>query len=366
VTDTPSESSTGTPRRRAVPLWKQRRYQIGAGICALVLVVGTIVVVAQGDGDDVVSTTSAAMTSTSTTVGRTTTTLYSGPVAPLTGIPDPAGATQSRAAITVKIDNTLREGPKRGLDQADVVYEEVVEGGLTRLAAVFHSNVPDAIGPIRSVRLTDQAIVRPIGGVFVYSGGARYAEESIATAPVVLVDESAAGDAMYRDPDRGRPHNLFGRAVALFAFGGDPTPPHPLFTYRPSGEAAIGGVPIREAFVGFDAGFDVTWNWDAASGTWHRTFLGEQEFVDGGAPIAPKNVIVQFVDYVGGSTPEAVMTGEGDVWVLTDGRAFSGRWKRSTPEDPGVLVDTNGEPILLSPGQTWVELPETGYEFRVG
>ncbi len=365
MTDTSPPEPQPSARRRAIPLWKQRRYQIAAGVTAFVVLVGTIAIVAQG-GDESVSPTSVAATSTSTTVARTTTTVYSGPFAPLTGIPDPTGATQGRAAITVKIDNTLLEGPKRGVDQADVVYEEVVEFGLTRLAAVFHSSAPDAIGPIRSVRLTDQAIVRPLGGVFVYSGGARYAEESIATAPVVRVDESAAGDAMFRDPDRRKPHNLFGRALALFAFGGDPKPPRPLFAYRPLGEAATGGVPIREAFVGFDAGFDVTWNWDPASGTWHRTFLGEQEFVDGGAPIAPKNIIVQFVDYVGGGTPEAVLTGEGEVWVLTDGRAISGRWKRATADDPGVLVDAEGEPILLTPGQTWVELPETGYEFRVG
>ena len=361
-----SESAPDGPRRRAVPLWKQRRYQVGAAAAAVVILIGAIAFAAQGDDDRDPSTTSLASSTSATTVARTTTTVYSGPFAPLTGLPDPTGAVQGRAAMTVKIDNTLREGPKRGVDQADVVYEEVVEGGLTRLAAIFHSKVPDAIGPIRSVRLTDQAIVRPIGGIFVYSGGARYAEDSIATAPVVRIDESGAGDAMYRDPDRRKPHNLFGRAAALFAFGGDPKPPPPLFSYRPAGESATDGVPIREAYVGFDAGFDVTWNWDAASAAWHRTFRGEQEFVDGGAPIAPQNVIVQFVDYVGGSTPEAVVTGDGEVWVLTGGRAIAGRWQRASPEDPGVLVDAAGSPILLTPGQTWVELPAIGYEFRVG
>jgi hypothetical protein len=287
-----------------------------------------------------------------------------GAIAPLTGERDPDGDTLTRAAMTVKIDNTNRSGPKRGVHQADIVYEEVVEGGLTRLAAVFHSRVPTDIGPIRSVRLTDQAIVRPIGGLFVYSGGARYAEESIATAPVVRIDESAAGDAMWRDSTRNRPHNLFGRAAALFAFGGEPVPPPALFEYRVRGERPS-GIPIRSAHVGFEAGFDVTWTWDAPSRRWHRTFLGEQELVESGLPIAPANVIVQFVDYVGGGTPEAQLTGEGDVWVLTGGTAIQGRWIRPDASEPGTLVDANGNPIRLTPGQTWVELPEIGYEFSV-
>ena len=82
-----------------------------------------------------------------------------------------------------------------GVHQADVVYEEVVEGGITRLAAIFNSHAPERVGPVRSVRKTDQSIVWPIGGIFVYSGGAQYAIDSINTAP---------GDADRRDPRRRR------------------------------------------------------------------------------------------------------------------------------------------------------------------
>src|SRR5690348_9771369 len=86
------------------------------------------------------------------------------PIAPLTGLPDPGGVANHRPAITVKINNTDAR-PQAGIDQADVVYEEVVEGGITRLAAIFNSHAPDKVGPVRSVRRTDQSIVWPVGGV---------------------------------------------------------------------------------------------------------------------------------------------------------------------------------------------------------
>ena len=131
--------------------------------------------------------------------GSTTTTTAKAPaVAPLTGLPDTTGA-RGRCAITVKIDNTPWSQPKYGVEQADVVYEEVVEANYTRLAAIFNSHTPDRVGSVRSVRKTDQSLVWPIGGVFVYSGGAPYAVESINTAPVVQLDETRAGSLMFRD-----------------------------------------------------------------------------------------------------------------------------------------------------------------------
>src|SRR5215475_10947041 len=139
----------------------------------------------------------------------TTTTKPAPPIAPLTGLPDPSGASLKRCAITVKIDNTKSGHPKYGVEQADVIYEEVVEGGITRLAAIFNSKAPDRVGPVRSVRKTDQSIVTPIRGIFAYSGGAPYAIASINTAPVVQLDESRAGPLMFRDHSRNAPFNLY-------------------------------------------------------------------------------------------------------------------------------------------------------------
>jgi len=110
----------------------------------------------------------------------TTTTTTTKPVpkysnAPLTGLVDPSGSALTRSALTVKIENTPEALPQWGVDQADVVYEEIVNGGITRLAAIFNSQAPTKVGPVRSVRPTDTQVVWPLGGIFAYSGGAAYA-----------------------------------------------------------------------------------------------------------------------------------------------------------------------------------------------
>ncbi len=359
-----SQGATNSLKLKIAALAKQRNNQIVAGVSLAILIgICAALFANSGESTPTDATEPATLTTEST---LPTTTVFAGPFAPLTGLADPQGETLSRAALTVKVDNTLAQGPKRGVDLADVVYEEVVEGGYTRLAAIFHSQVPTDVGPIRSVRLTDQAIVRPIGGLFVFSGGAPYALNSIETAPVVRIDETHAGSAMYRDPDRKAPWNLFGRGSELFAFGGTPTPPPAIFEYRRDGQVAPGR-SIVSAHVGFKSGLDVTWTWDGQSGRWHRTFLGAQEFVDSGAPIAPANVIVQFVDYTitSGKYPEAQLVGDGTVWVLSDGKAVEGRWSRQDSSAAGTLIDLAGRPIRLSSGQTWVCLPENGYEFTI-
>jgi hypothetical protein len=301
--------------------------------------------------------------------GATSTTNPAAAVAPLTGLPDPGGAASKRCAVTVKIDNTHAGHPKYGVDLADVVYEEVVESGITRLAAIFNSHDPDRVGPVRSVRKTDQSLVWPIGGVFAYSGGAQYAIDSINTAPVVQLDENRAGALMFRDHSRRAPYNLYAHVNFMYGKCGKPVPPPPLFTYRAKG-AAVAGSPAATVRVGFlgDPSFAVTWSWDATSGTWKRSIFGEPENVATGTQLAPKNVVVMFVSYVGGDAQhsnigaEAVLTGHGTAVVFTAGKQILGTWSRPDKSRPAQLLDAAGKVIALTPGQTWVELPETGYQ----
>jgi hypothetical protein len=287
------------------------------------------------------------------------------PVAPLTGLRDTTGA-RRRCAITVKIDNTSLSQPKYGVEEADVLYEEVVEGGYTRLAAVFNSHTPDRVGSVRSVRKTDQSLVWPIGGVFAYSGGAPYAIESINTAPVVRLDETTAGSRMFRDDSRREPFNLYAHVDQMYEKCGTPVPPPPLFTYRKA-NAPVGGVPATSVHVGFLAGFDVTWTWDPASGTWKRSIFGSPENAASGKPLAPQNVVVMFVSYVGGDPAhfnigaEAQLTGQGRALVFTRGREITGTWSRPDKSRPAQLRTAAGKTIALTPGQTWVELPDTSY-----
>jgi Protein of unknown function (DUF3048) N-terminal domain/Protein of unknown function (DUF3048) C-terminal domain len=308
------------------------------------------------------SESKAATPKKTTTTPAPTTTTVAVPTAPLTGLPDPGGASLTRPALSVKVENTPDARPQTGIDQADVVYEEVVEGDITRFVAIFNSTVPGVVGPVRSVRAEDPDIVWPIGGIFAYSGGAPVNVDAINAAPVHAVDEDSAGAAMVRNepnqPPRNAPHNLYGLGQPLFDLGGDPKPPGPLFQYLAAGAPPVGGQGVLDFHVGFQAGYDPVWTWVAATGLWARTIQGEPQTVVGGAPVAPANVVVQFTPYTGEA--EAQTVGEGDVWVFTDGVLRTGRWVRPDKGQPAKYVDAAGNLIPLRPGRTWVELLPVG------
>jgi hypothetical protein len=289
---------------------------------------------------------------------------------PLTGRPDPQDEAKNRCAVTVKIDNTADSLPKYGVEQADVVYEEVVEDGYTRLAAIFNSQAPTKVGSVRSVRKTDQSLVTPIGGVFAYSGGAQYAIDSISTAPVVQLDESRAGPLMFRVSRQTRPEfTLYAHVDQMYGRCGKPKPPPPLFTYRKANAPVVGG-PVSSVRVGFISPFAVTWTWDAPTGTWKRALYSSPE-TESGTPLAVKNVVVMTVNYVGGDPrnhnigAEAMLTGEGKLQVFTGAKVITGTWKRPDRAKPAKLLDAKGAQIKLAPGPTWVELPDPAYAVTV-
>ena len=305
---------------------------------------------------------------TAPTSSTTTTTLPQYPTAPLTGLPDPSGLSVKRPALTVKIENTPQALPQWGVDQADVVYEEIVNGGITRLAAIFISHAPAKVGPVRSVRPTDTQVVWPLGGIFAYSGGAPYAVASISTAPVKLIDENSAGTAMFRDPNLYAPHNLFAIAPQLFDFGGTPVPPPPLFSYRTSTEKA-GGLPVVSFVVPFPSMYRVTWTWDTATASWDRTLFGLADVTGTGVRESPKNVVVMWVNYVNGIGTEASyanLQGSGTAAFFIDGKETMGTWSRGLSKADVVQYRTeNGKIALMTPGQTWVELLNVGVALAV-
>src|SRR3984957_18603262 len=239
------------------------------------------------------SVSGADSSTTTTTVHRV---VHHRRVAALTGLPDPTAVTKRRSALTIKIDNTPEAHPQYGIDKADVVYEEIVEGGITRLAAIFNSNLPLKVGPVRSVRRTDRQIVFPIRGIFAFSGGAQYAVSSIETAPVKLIDESNAGGAMFRDPTRPPPHNLFANAVALMRNSVEVYSPPALFTYA-AHEALPVGAPVGSFTVNFLSGFAVSYQWDGKTHDWLRSIFGAPDVTATGVREGPTNVVVRSVKY---------------------------------------------------------------------
>jgi hypothetical protein len=314
------------------------------------------VVAACGGG----SSASEKPKATTTTAAPTTTTVAP-PTAPLTGLPDPGGASHTRPALSVKVENTPEARPQAGIEQADVLYEEVVEAGITRFVAIFNSQVPAVVGPVRSVRQEDPDIVWPLGGIFAYSGGAPVNVDAINAAPVHAVDENNMEVLVRNEPSqppRDAPHNLYGLGPQLFALGGDPKPPPALFTYLAADAPPVIGRNVESFRVGFDPGYDPTWSWVAMPGVWARSINGVPQTVTGPGTISPANVVVQFTPYTGEG--EAQTVGEGDVWIFTDGTLRTGRWVRPDRAQPARYVDAAGNVIPLRPGRTWVELLPAG------
>lgn len=341
-----------------MPVTKQQNPRSPLVATGVLVAILALLASACGGGDSKAATPER----TTTTTAAPTTTTVAPPIAPLTGLVDPGAASHTRPALSVKVENTEAARPQTGIDQADVVYEEVVEGNITRFVAVFNSTVPAVIGPVRSVRSEDPDIVWPLGGIFAYSGGAPVNVDAINAAPVHAVDEDTAGAAMVRNqqdqPPRDAPHNLYGLGQPLFDLGGDPKPPPPLFQYVANGAPPVAGPGIIDFHVGFEAGYDPTWTWVAQPGVWTRSIGGVPQTVVGGAPIAPTNVVIQFTPYTGEA--EAQTVGEGDVWVFSDGVLRTGHWVRPDKAQPAKYVDAAGNPIPLRPGRTWVELLPAG------
>lgn len=271
-----------------------------------------------------------------------------------------------RPALAVKIDNVPAARPQAGINQADIVFVEEVEGGLTRLAAVFHSQGADVVGPVRSMRTGDFGLLAQLNApLFANSGGNRGARAALAGSSLVDVGVNAANEFYYRDRERRAPHNLFTNAFNLWVAGGEiggAATPSPIFQFRAPGQAAPDGA--REiSGVSIDYGattVDYAWN---GSG-WERTQDGEPTVDTAGIRVAPTTVVVQFVDYVpsqaDASSPEAVTTGDGQAWILTDGQLVESTWSRAGLAEQTDYKLASGSEVPILPGRTWVELPRPG------
>lgn len=291
-------------------------------------------------------------------------------VYPLTGMPVDATGRAGRAAITVKIDNAPAARPQGGLDAADLVFEEVVEGGVVRFAAVFHSQEHPSIGPVRSVRAEDAVLVTPLRGYFVYSGGNDIFNALIQKAPVAILTEDDQPGFFIRRRDRRQPFNLYTSTQLIY--GKAPPrnePPPPFFSYRPASQPLAGSAtPTSEVTVTMGERTTIAWTFDAPSGRWLRSTNGTAHVLEGGARLSFPNVVIQFCTYQdtvvrdssGAVSPEAVLVGDGDAWVLSGPAMARGRWSRPDAGAVTAYVDAAGKPLLLQPGPTWVVFAPVG------
>ena len=281
---------------------------------------------------------------------------------PLTGLPRDGGDA-SLPALGAKIDNASQARPQVGLDQADIVFEELVEGGLTRYLAVWHSNVPAEIGPVRSVRPMDPDIISPFGGILAYSGGQQRFIEAMLDAPVAsaINGQSDVEDFFYRTADKVAPHNVIVLAPELVSYFADRGGPPPQFNYATSTDessAVTSGSEVAGLRVSFSGVSAPTWTWSADDEAFMRSQTnGAPDTAISGAQLVADNVVVLEVDIqVIQDIPTTQMVDSGEGLVATGGRVLEISWSKPAADAPIELTDSSGARVLLAPGQTWVEL----------
>lgn len=350
-----------------------RQGVVGGAIVVLLVVAAVAALIFMGTDEEPV----AAPTSTTTTTAPITTTTEPdiGPVAPLTGLRIADGEVAARPALAVKIDNldAPKESalPQAGLPNADIVFEEIVEGNITRLVAVFQSQDPgDRVGPVRSARTTDVHLLPQLGRTLLgWSGGNAGVVASVhATEALIDVGHDRATSAYSRDRSREAPHNLYVDADALWGFAPDEvTAPDPLFQYRRDdvmAENAVSAPGVDITWGGGVASSPVGWRWDPEAELYIRSQSGRPHLDETGENLVAQNVVVLVTPY-GQSpadlrSPEALTVGGERAFVFTNGMIVRGRWSREADDVPATLTSDSGEVIRLTPGQTWIELPRDG------
>jgi hypothetical protein len=283
---------------------------------------------------------------------------------PLTGVPPTKGQKIQRVALAVKIDNVDVARPQTGLDHADIVVEETVEGGLTRLFAVFQCDSAPLIGPIRSARTSDGDLLRLLNGaVFGFSGANPRALAPVAaTSKAVLISYDALPAYYHRDYSRPAPHNVYSSTQSILSAGVARRKglhaPSPIFAYGPP--RAL-GAKVHQASLAWPAA-SASWRWNGR--VWLRTQNGSADMLTDGKRVGANNVVIMSIttrstglhDVLGNASPDDVVTGSGKVWVLRDGHVIRGTWSRADRTKRMVLKGLGGKVILLHPGRTWVEL----------
>ena len=296
---------------------------------------------------------------------------------PLTGSKAEDASPIKRRPLNIRLPNDPNARPQYGLSKADLVFEMIVEGGVTRFSAIFHSKDVGTVGPIRSYRFSDLHLTQMLKGALASSGSTieerDAVTQSIKDGNMLSVDADRDGRPYYRVSFRPAPNNEFSGTPALReavnrAGGAAPVDVPPL-AFLPSAEheatagGFVGSVAARTATVPFQT-WPATFTWDEGSKGYRRSQQGAQTVDgDGSGPILARNVIVMTTDIwltaviedsLGSKGLDYRMTGGGPVSVFRDGLRIDGTWKRDGVLDMFTFFDPTGKEILLEPGQTWI------------
>lgn len=286
------------------------------------------------------------------------------PICPLNGSEASTDVIE-RPAVAVKIENSPAAYPLSGLDDAEIVFEELVEGGMTRFMAIYHCTDTKKAGPVRSARIVDPPIMSPITRILAAAGGNAIVRRALDKANIITIDENTPGNALRRIDRVGisSEHTLYGNTEAIRTVGAkefDDQPPAGVFKF---GDVPPDGRTANTVTLYFSQADPIVYKW--TGGAWDRSQHGEPFQVEGGK-ISVDNVIIELhtinysrkiVDPAGNPSIEiADPVGSGDALVFRDGQVFEATWSRKAITDRVVYKAADGEEMALSEGTTWVAL----------
>ncbi|WP_330473174.1 DUF3048 domain-containing protein [Terrabacter sp. C0L_2] len=349
---------------------QKRRVMVGAIVVLVALVAAAVAIFVAGRGQG--PTPAATPIPTTTSPSPTTTTL---PTAPLTGLPVTRGMSLDHPAVAIKISDVRQAHPQIGVDKADIVFTEPIGVAYTRLLAVFHSQLPDLVGPVRSVRPPDAPLLSPLEPVFGNTMGApwvvRYVD-SVGHLDDLGTLRVPGSGAYVLNRSRPQPDHVFAKPRILLALSKLTEPPAPYFSYAAdlasaSASSAVGAG--TSAVVPYGADFTMTWTYDAARKRYLRSEPWGPHVTLDGVRVSATNVLVLKVPSsvgkigTGSGAPVPILeltNGSGRLVALAGGHSVAGTWSKGPVDGTFVLRTDSGQPLLLPPGNTWVEMPAAG------
>ena len=296
-------------------------------------------------------------------------------MSPLTGkyITQEEWLLRPRRVISFKVDNNITARPQSGIENSNLIFEVLVEDGMTRFLVLFLDSKSDYVGPIRSARPTDPTLIKHFGSTLVVSGATEGLIPAIREIGVQVIEEQTS-PSMVRIASRKAPHNLYAdtelirdiidKKGYLFIQPG----PNPLF---PFGYNQINWIS-KASKITIEYSKETTIIWKLDDNLYNRFMQDSYSSIDSPEAhnwisqdglttdiITSETIIViQGVKYRDEATtlPSILTVGLGPVSIFNNGNMIQGTWRRSDIDDPFDLFDKNGDTIMIPPSKLWVHV----------
>jgi hypothetical protein len=283
-----------------------------------------------------------------------------GRVSPLTG--KPQETPPNNPAYLVKIENTAGGEPQYGLNKADFIIEELVEGGLTRLAAMFYSNLPTKVGHVRSMRTTDIGLSKPVSATVVASGAASDTYDQMKEAHVTAFTEDHGAPGFSSDPAKERPYNRMLNLSKLNESNHAVVPKGDYFKWGSGPATSDETKQTSSVEVQFSPGTSTGWSF--SNGTWGRTneraAAGEAYRADTLIVIFARVAEAGYNDAAGNPVPETVIEGSGRAVVFSGDSATEATWHKSNVDGTMSFTSKAGKAFGIKPGHVFLEAAPRG------